>query len=523
MSTFIADSVVKKPRKEIAVHRLKTINVWLVAATALILVLLIANQIWSRSVDFAHHYTLVTRLMEQGGVGSAPDPTLGEMQVYPRLSHWMAALAGKPFQSPVWGMQAIALAAILLIWLSCGSILCALRGRNRIVAVALMCLLLFVNHRYLHLQIFGKEIDNDYFFAQLVAQALLLCAVAIALHIERSGRPRWQQYLFTLLAIPAIESAHLLPAIEALGFFGVILLADVLAEFRRVTTPPQRGKLLLQSALFLVIGVAIVVLHPIFQVMRTISENNGDLFLYTIQSIRNLLMLAAVVGALSCALLLRWLLLSDEGRRSMLPLKYIGALGLACSVLCFAQWLALQLGQGSEYACKKYVYALTSLLLVEIPLLVIRTRNSNDTSHSDTHDWPLTTGILLSVFLLVSVLSIRPAHIDMRVSTIRKLEGEVRRIGSESTLKENGKHAIAVHLMGSNSMIDYMFSIAHLRAPRDALAYSILLTKPITEFSEVSSIVTRRDDDKFDVTSCREASATADLVLISAACYKQAR
>src|SRR5688572_15559110 len=53
-----------------------------------------AMNFYGLSLDVAHHYALVATIMRDWHVGPTPLPHLGEMNYYPNLSHWVAALFG---------------------------------------------------------------------------------------------------------------------------------------------------------------------------------------------------------------------------------------------------------------------------------------------------------------------------------------------------------------------------------------------------------------------------------------------
>jgi len=57
---------------------------------------------------------------------------------------------------------------------------------------------------------------------------------------------------------------------------------------------------------------------------------------------------------------------AGEAARHALGLKYIGLYGGACALMCVLQSLALLFHVGTDYAVKKYVYALHTALLLEL-------------------------------------------------------------------------------------------------------------------------------------------------------------
>ena len=495
-----------------------------VLATAALLLLVMSNQIWSGSVDFAHHYTLVERLLEPGGVSTTPDPTLREMQVYPRLGHLIATVVAVPFDSAIVGMALTATASLIAIWIAIASILSGFRPTLRSRVLLATACSIAIGGGALKLQIFGTEIVGNYFFSQLLGQAALLIAMATALRLEQRSAPRWLLHGFLAVSIVAIESIHLLPAIEGLGLIGVLLLSDVVDSWRNAEARRAFARPLLAAGLVWIVTAIAVVAHPTFAVMRSISENNGDLQLPLLHTLTALLALALVVLGFSITLILRYSKTAAGIRDAALPLKYIGALGVSCSVLLVLQWLALHGGQGSEYACKKYVFALTSIFLVELPLLFIATPGGLNAMSGSQQERTgrLIHSVTAVAFIIVAVLSATPRHSDLSVRSLRNIEHQTKAIEAFRVARDIKGTAIAVHLPSSMPMLDYMFSIATLKAPRDELTYDLLRGKAPQELDRTSMIVTARDDRRYDVPQCRFPAETHNLVAIDARCFQTA-
>ena len=85
-----------------------------------------ADTFWSLSVDLAHHYALVVRLTETWLLQVATDPSLGEMNTYPRLAHQFAAVLARLVGSPLLGLHLTALLAIFVCLASLAAMLLSL-------------------------------------------------------------------------------------------------------------------------------------------------------------------------------------------------------------------------------------------------------------------------------------------------------------------------------------------------------------------------------------------------------------
>ena len=64
-------------------------------------VLYFQRTFWAGSVDVAHHYALIAHMQASRQLPSPADRSLGEMSVYPRFAHILAAIAGTALGSPL--------------------------------------------------------------------------------------------------------------------------------------------------------------------------------------------------------------------------------------------------------------------------------------------------------------------------------------------------------------------------------------------------------------------------------------
>jgi len=110
------------------------------------------DSLWSGSVDLAHHYALAYRISEQWWLTSIFDPTLGEMNIYPRGGHIIAAIVGAFFNSTFIGIQLTTLASVAIIWLSILAILNGMPQRIANTSLLSFFLLLLMNTFILNCQ-----------------------------------------------------------------------------------------------------------------------------------------------------------------------------------------------------------------------------------------------------------------------------------------------------------------------------------------------------------------------------------
>lgn len=320
---------------------------------------------YSASPDLAHHYGLIRWLMEHWGVSTDAAPILGEMSIYPRYAHILAAILGTGAHSAFLGMQLVATASLVICWVALAWMSQVLPGRASWIFVGTFVALLAFNRATIGLDLVGHEIVVNYFFSQLVGQA---CFLAIVAFCARAETDRGFGVLVPLVVIALailMAGVHLVPAVEGLGYGLVLLFAYTLSD-KRAWLP--RSTVLVVAV---GIGVAAICLHPAFTASRSISENNGFLPLAAVTTLPRLMLLAAITGLASLGLI--WI--SLPWQRFQVPrvaaiARHIGSAGAAIAFLCMLQAVAAAMHLGSEYAVRKYAFGLSTILLTEIALLV---------------------------------------------------------------------------------------------------------------------------------------------------------
>ncbi|KJV31647.1 hypothetical protein [Luteibacter yeojuensis] len=342
-------------------------STWTLAAWAVVaLGVLIAatRHVYSSSVDVAHHYALVHWLFEHWEVKPSTQPILGEMSVYPRYSHIAAAMLARVVGSPFLAMQLMASAALVAAWSSIAFLPKAMGRHGSWALTVAIVTILAVNHYTLHIEFFGHELLGNYFYSQLVAQALLLAILVAAARYEFIHGFSYVAPVAIIIASLAIAGVHLLPAVEGIAYGLLLLLVRAISE--RQTMWPR----LASVGATAIIAAAALYKHPAFAAMRGISENNGDLPLTLLNSLPRLVALAIIAGLASLALLItsfRNHKLFNAGIAAVS--RHVACAGLAISALFALQVAAFAAGYGSEYAYRKYGFALASFLLLDVALI----------------------------------------------------------------------------------------------------------------------------------------------------------
>lgn len=474
------------------------------------------NALWSQSVDLAHHYALVVRISEHHLFGGIPDPTLGEMNFYPRLAHLLAALAGTILGSNFLGMQLVTLLSISLLWISTLSIIATLDRRWAYLSALILGFLLLLNRVFFRLELHGYEVVGNYFFSQLVAQAVVVLALAVAMRIDFRARPL-ALYVFMVMLVYISTSIHLLPALLLLAvLLGVLLMSLISAIVNKHGIAKEIGSFCLFGAL----GMAAVLLNPAFSAMRKISENNGDLQFQSISYPLGLSTVCIVVAIISAAFIYQAFVRTDSSR---LFFKYMGLYGLAQAGLCLLQLVLAKFGFGSDYAVKKYGFGLFTFLLVSIAVslagLYIHKKQIRDDKSFSKSTWQPQLAILL-VFV-VAVTIIVPFGNELDVRKVTKVERDLSDLfGSLIPPANPSENNVVIGLPGLSPQFDYMFSIALAKTERSVAIPDILVANNLDAANSYSFIVSAAESQKYATPNCTVAKRDG-LVISSSSCLNE--
>ena len=485
---------------------------WVIVSFSLALFCL--DKFWSNNADFAHHYTLVSRLANDWRLSTALDPSLGEISIYPRYSHILAAILGTLSGSPLAGIQLVVLLSLLAVWSALAFGLQSLPRRALIPVSCILALLLVANH-WARLGLYGEEIVGNFFFAQFTAEAAAIVILVLMMFAERRKGSAIARYLAWAAAIFFVEGIHLLPALELAAAFAFMVLADFCLD-----TSERRLKTFVSGLLIGLGTMAAVIAHPTFNVMRQISENNGGLSTRFISSVKSMVGLCLVVGVLSFSLLLRWARLAPQKiKQDALFLKYLSLYGVAISLVCVLQILMLELRQGSPYACLKYAFGLNTLLVLESVLLAVLWlkpqwfQQAPDIRNSEN----LFDTLFVGLFILVGFFSVLPLKAEASVSHLISIERFARFSHEFLMEKIPGKFDYAIGLTGLSSSEDYMLSIGALGAPRDANTSNILGGKSFSDPAVVGHIMTS-ENARYDIPACRKYISPDSIVILDGSC-----
>lgn len=496
----------------------RRVGAGLLVAAVVALTVVFAGFVWNDSVDMAHHYALVVRLTEFGGRAFPFDPSLAEMNVYPRLSHRLAALAGTWWASPLMGMQTLAVLSLVTVWAGLMWLVASLPRRMAALGAVTLAALLALNRYGIGMPLHGDELIGNFFYPQLLGQALCVLIVLVSFYLDKQGVSAWLRYVWLVPAIYLLAGVHLLPAMLLLLLLGWMIAIDLLRLWRH-----RQPGLAVKGALgagFMLGALGALLSHPGFAVMREISKNNGNISLPYLDSTPALLWYSAAVAGLSAALLVYWM--RNAGQRQHDALKWLACYGLAVSGLCLAQGVALRFGFASEYAMRKYVYALDTMALIELALLpgllVPAAAAQPRRWQAALHHCALPA--VLTTLACVAVAG-KPALYQAR--QLAALERNVHELRARVGAPPTGTFDYLIGSAHHSAVVEYMMSIGQLHMSRveNPNAASLLFQHDLTSWTGVGRIITAEHGAYDSVRACRLGTPLNGLVALDGACVRR--
>lgn len=471
--------------------------------------------LWSQSVDLAHHYALAYRIAENFNLINSNDPTLGEMNYYPRLSHIVAAIVGWPMHSTFLGLQIVSLMSLAVLW---GAFIYMLNTLPRRVAAAstfTLALLLVVNKYAFHFDVHGGEIVSNYFYSQLVGQAVAVLGMAVAVFLE-VRRGRGTAYVFLIGAIAINTGVHLLPTLELLGLLGGLILFNAYSDFldKKLSIPAAVASLLVP-----VVALGGVVLNPAFSSMRKISENDGTLSFINITYPTGIATLCVLGVILSIVMLT--LHVKNKPMLGYPAVKYLAIYGAAVSCLCLLQMVLVKYGMGSDYAVKKYVYGIVTHLFISLAILLgfMFCRKGAEGAETSSN-----YSLAYALFIAVSFYAVFNASIQnieaYDLSELVQLEKKLDALALQLPATEYGENDVVIGLEGRSPIIDYLFSISMFKTQRELAISDVLIANSLHDYANYSRIITSAGVKKYDTKECQTFSG-AGLSITNAHCLSE--
>ena len=487
---------------------------WMIGV-AVLFVLYNIDSMWSWSADLAHHYSLAFRISEQWMLSPQTDPTLGEMNIYPRGSHIIAALIGAFVNSTFLGMQLATLISLSVLWLCAILILDSLPGYARTVALTAALALIVLNHFVFRFDLHGHEVVGNFFYSQLVGHAFFFLGMVFSIRIEKTNGALWASAALvpTMLFMAFI---HLIPALESFGLIAGLVFVFLFTEYRNGRVSLR--KIILSTAILL-IAIVGMMFHPSLSAMRGIAENNGILALRNITYPLGLLAFCFFVLITSTILFVQWI--KRGGDNEFLAAKYLAIYGLATAGLCALQYVLTFFGQGSDYAVKKYAFGLTTVLLLQLSVMLsMAVSGSKNVNASGKVISGTAVNTIILVILSLSVLfdnvpSTKALDVSDVVATEKRL---INLVDTSLPPAHDGKPAVVIGLNGFPNTVNYLFSIAIAKTPRDLATPEVLINNYLTHPKNYSYVISSSSNKGYGSTNCKSISS-GPVSLVKAECH----
>ena len=504
------------------------------------------DSLWSDSLDVAHHYALAYRISEHWWSFTYPDtlpadvldrldmqadPTLGEMNFYPRGGHVIAAIIGTVFNSTFIGIQFTILASIAVIWLSILVILNNMPQRIASVALVSFFILFLVNIFIFHFDVHGNEALGHFFYSQLVAHAFLYLSLIFSMHIEKKHGALLAS--FSLVPIMLfIATIHLLAAVQILGLIGGITAIRIFTTYKN---REDFSKLKIAIAAIIPIASTVgMVFHPSFSAMRAIAKIDGGIMLHNIPYPVGIITLSILVLLTSFLLFAQWARRKDN----IIEAKYLAIYGAVTSAMCVLQYALTYYDMGSDYAVKKYGFSLLTIMLIQLSMLVpiMIVKPNNNETNSVLFDSNVTGKIILYVFGLIVLLLVIPnnkghPHFDASnsprfdVSNIVELEKKITALSyNEIPQAPIGKSNVVIGLGDApNKMhyiIDYLLSIALAKTPRVLAQPDVHYKGELSDANRYYKIISSSGNPIYGPSSNCASSVPGDISIIDSLCFE---
>ena len=498
-----------------------TVGLWI--ATSVFIVVFFFDCMWSTSVDLADHNAVVNRLFDHWGM-PITDDLYYFYHSYPAFSHIAAAVLALPLSSPLAGVQLLTLLSLVALWSGFALILQTLPYRMRALIGAGFVLLLIFNRSILKLELHGNEIiGSNFLFPQFVGQAFAVVVIAVTALFERDERDPTLGYLLLAVAIPVAEGFHLVPAAQLFGVLVLLIAIDFHLSPRQNHLP----KLAIGASLIIASTIGII-LHPNFKNMFDQGmdpSNTGALALLRTPNLPSLAVLSVVVGFLSALLLYTWAysLSNAEARRNGVAAKFVALYGLSNSGICLFQIFIGLFGIGTEYACRKYAFALNTTLLLDLVLLLgffFKPRWLASSFGNDRLLAGLFESAFVSLFLLAGVFTVLPKEKMIDAADLATTERFAKAYVQTAFDNPPGKYNYAVGIAPNSPNIDYFITRGALHAPPagdPGNTEDIYEGRPFSQPPLVGHILTLRNS-KWDVPNCRTQFSSPSLVVLDGQC-----
>lgn len=476
--------------------------------------LLSTDRLLSLSVDSSYHLQVMEVVRHAFLIPQQGHEFMAEMFIYPKLSHRFAAL----FATLGWSeLNALLMAGVLsaaVVWI-------VLFDQARRVSLTYLVASLgfMVVNIFAVRGAFGAELVDNFFFPQIVGEAVaMLCLAGGAALLPRS-RPLYVVY--ATAAVLFCGCFHLVPTLKLAGalmaMLGLAWLRDLI-HARRFDWVGLVGLLAIAGG---------VVGSPYFWRMRWMAANNGSLHLASEMPLNGLAAAAIVLALLSAWVLLVELrrdpgaVQEDAGPTAATVL--LASLGAAAALAALAQYgMYVFKGDGSEYAVLKHSFGVFTLLAFVTPLwfltvLGVRSVPAEAPSENNRPAWVSALGpapAFVAQLVVMLCLFLRPSALD--VPRMDAILHDVREVRLTRGLEGEKVMFSAADV---KPVTTYMATIAMLRSPHGGNVLSLLADGRPDRPGDVDYVVTL-PGDAYDKPGCRSGKPVGLVVVMIGPCIE---
>ena len=325
---------------------------------------------------------------------------------------------------------------------------------------------------------FGRQVVNNYFYAQVVGSTLAVLTLLIAFNQFH----KWKGFivdLFVLIMGQIIVATHLLPAEQLIGAYCMVLLVYAWTM--------SSWKIFGRLIVFSLLSMTLTALSPFASNVYAIAQGEGGAHINHLLGNRFVQIVFLILGSLaSIKLILQTREKADAG-------MFLGCMGLSSCCLAFLQIALFWVGIGSNYAIAKHMFVTVAFFIFVVSANIALKKSSP----SDFERFGVTKGLALC-----SILALLTMRVDLYPSILdlKKVVAFQTAVRTLSTHLENegGRRPIALAKQWPPN-ISYGISIGDLRFPMK-VADLILEDRPLPQ--DQVSIVFMPPDDPGVIPEC---------------------
>jgi len=471
--------------------------------------LLSTDRLLSLSVDSSYHLQVMEVVRHAFLIPQKGHEFMAEMFIYPKLSHRFAGL----FATLGWSeLNALLMAGVLsaaVVWVVLFDQARRVSLGYLVAALGFMIVNIFAVRGA-----FGAELVDNFFFPQIVGEAVAMLCLAGGAAILPRSRPAYVVY--AVAAVLFCGCFHLVPTLKLAG----ALMAMLALAWLRDLIHARRFDWVGLVGLLAIVGG--VVGSPYFWRMRWMAANNGSLHLAADMPLTGLAAAAIVLALLSA-----WVLLVElrrdpgaveEDAEPTRATVLLASLGAAAALAMLAQYgMYVFKGDGSEYAVLKHSFGVFSLLAFVTPLWFLTVLGVRARSAENQPAWLAALGLapaLAAQLVVMLCLFLRPSALD--VQRMDAILHDVREVRLTRGLRGE---KVMFSASDVKPVTTYMATIAMLKSPHGGNVLSLLADGRPDRPGDVDYVVTL-PGDAYDKPGCRSGKPVGLVVVMIGPCIE---